>query len=163
MPETTKQNLETINYHLKILDDNVSEVKKKVDSMNDRFDKFADIATTDALQSRDIKMFGEKLEQHSKEADKMIDSIRCGFNDTLAELQANFTKTVVELKSGFNKVTEALDKRISNVEERVLTLEQAPLKQGNERWRYITDTVLKGLIGIAIGTLAVMTGLKGGM
>lgn len=152
MAETKEYDYGEINFHLKVLDDNVAELKEKVDKMSEKFDRVTEIATNDALQTNTLKLFGEKLEQHIKTGVKQVEELKNGFN-----------KTVEELQNGFERTVNELNKRITNVESRVLTLEQAPLKQGNERWRYITDTVLKGLIGIAIGTLAVMTGLKGGM
>lgn len=139
----TDENMGTVIYRLDTLE-------KKVDDIDGKIDKYSEIFTSDALQEQLLNSLSEKIELHIHNSSKQMDEIKSGFNSTIKEL-----------KKGFDDTVNQISIRVDGLENRVLALEEAPLKKGNERWKYIVDYIVKGLIGLAITGLALVLGLKG--
>lgn len=121
---------------------NLETINFRLGNIEKSIEKLTDITANISLQQAHIEELNAKIDSHAERSEQLIHN----FEDRI-----NAISTRV---GHLEDVSIAYDAKLHNLEE-------APLKAGSEKWRYIVDYVFKAVIAAAIGGLLFMTGIKG--
>lgn len=123
------------------MEGNIELINHRLTNIEKSIEKLTDITEKIVIQQANIEELNAKLDSHAEKSEQLIRN----FEDRMNAISA--------------RVGHLEDASIV-YDSKLQALEEAPLKAGSDKWRYIVDYVFKALVAVAIGGLLLMTGIK---